>query len=189
MHRRHFMAALAGLAALPARAHTPYRQWAVFRQRFLLITTTRDDPASDELGEIVARILRQRLPASHAQVSRARDWKTLASLLVTRQTEVAVLDRDRARALAAGAPPYQDYGPAPLRALVRTDRYGVVCREDFPLHHAYLLAEALVQEAGPQGFAVPAEDENVPAHPGALLFARGGPLPAPPGQGTDARPR
>lgn len=189
MNRRQLLAALAGLAAMPAWAHTPYRQWAVFRQRFLLITTTRDDRGSDDLGEEIARILLEQLPASHAQVSRARDWKTLASLLVTQQTELAVMAHARAAALFAGAPPYQDFGAAPLRTIVRTDHYAMVCRTDFPNHHAFLLAEALMRDAGVTGFQVPVADSGlaIPAHPGALLFAQGGALPVAPDNEKEVR--
>lgn len=179
MKRRHVLTACAALLAAPVFAHSPYRQWAVFRQRFLLITTTRDDKGSDDLGEEIARILVEALPASRAQVSRARDWKTLASLLTTHQTEVAVLARERSDALFKGLPPYQDFGASPLRVLVETPQYRLVCREDFPPHHAFLLAEALMNESAAHGFSVPQHDEAgaIPAHRGALTFARGEPLP------------
>lgn len=178
------------MLATPAWAHTPFRQWAVFRQRFLLITTARDDPGSDDLGEEIARILLTLLPASHAQVSRARDWRILASLLTTRQTEVAVMARARAEALLKGAEPYQDYGAAPLRVIVQTDRYALVCREDFPAHHAYLLSEALMQEAQTQGFAVPLPEAGagaILAHPGALAYALGEALPGAPENEREVR--
>lgn len=182
MNRRQLLALLPGLGLWPVWAHTPYRQWAVFRQRFLLITTTRDDLPGDDLGEVIARVLLRQLPASHAQVSRARDWRTQASLLVTAQTEIAVMPHERAASLSAGTSPYQDYGPAPLRAIVTTDAHALVCREDFPMHHAFLLSEALVTAQEPVAFAVPtgAMDKSIPAHPGALAFAQGGsPPPAP----------
>jgi len=186
MHRRRFLpvlGALIGVAATSAGfAHTPYRQWAVFRQRFLLITTTRDDAGADALGEDIARVLLERLPASQAQVSRARDWKTLASLLVTRQTELAVMAHARADALFTGVEPYQDFGPSPLRVVVQNAQYRLVCREDFPKHHAFLLSEALMQEAAALGFAIPAGgvSSRIPAHPGARAFAAGEALPAAP---------
>lgn len=189
MNRRQLLLSLAALATAPVMAHTPFRQWAIFRQRFLLITTTRDDTAGDELGEEIARILLRRLSASHAQVSRARDWRIQASLLVTRQTEIAVMAHGRADALLAGAPPYQDYGPAPLRVIAQTAEYKLVCRDDFPEHHAYLLSEALVEEGRAAGFNVPAVpgEGGVPAHSGALRFARGEALPVVPDNEKEVR--
>jgi len=186
MNRRLFLIA-AGLIATPALAHSPYRQWAVFRQRFLLITTTRDDKGSDDLGEEIARILLELLPASHAQVSRARDWSVLASLLTTYQTEVAVLARNRAEALFKGAPPYQDFGPAPLRVLIQTLRYQLIVRQDFPKHHAFLLSEALMQERDKHGFSIPEREGEIPAHPGALAFLRGEALPEAPTDEKEVR--
>ncbi len=180
MNRRQLLLGFAGLFAAPAFAHSPYRQWAVFRQRFLLVTTTRDDKSSDDLGEEIARILLEQLPASRAQVSRARDWTVLASLLTTKQTELAVMAKERSEALFKGAPPYQDFGPSPLRVIVETDRYRLVCREDFPPHHAYLLSKALMQEKDLQGFSIPGDASAIPAHPGTITYLRGEPLPPAP---------
>jgi hypothetical protein len=176
MNRRQVLALLASLVAGPALAHSPYRQWAVFRQRFLLVTTTRDDKGSDDLGEEIARIVLAQLPGSRAQVSRARDWGVLASLLTTQQTELAVMAKERAMALYRGQAPYQDFGPSPLRVIVQTDRYRLVCREDFPVHHAYLLCEALMAEKDAQGFAIPGDSE-IPVHPGAMAYLLGDALP------------
>ncbi|MFN0316882.1 MAG: hypothetical protein ACKVQA_17830 [Burkholderiales bacterium] len=186
MNRRQAFALLAGLMAMPVFAHSPYRQWAVFRQRFLLVTTTRDDKGSDDLGEEIARIVLAQLPESRAQVSRARDWSVLASLLTTQQTELAVMGKARAAALFKGEPPYQDFGPSPLRVIVETQHYRLVCREDFPAHHAYLLSEALMQEKDALGFGIPG-DSPVPAHPGALAFIRAQGLPPVPENETEIR--
>ncbi|MSQ60343.1 MAG: hypothetical protein EXR36_12055 [Betaproteobacteria bacterium] len=176
MNRRQAFALLAGLVVGPAFAHSPYRQWAVFRQRFLLVTTTRDDKGADDLGEEIARIVLAQLPDSRAQVSRARDWSVLASLLTTKQTELAVMAKERSAALYKGETPYQDFGPSPLRVIVQTDRYRLVCRDDFPVHHAYLLCEALMEEKEVQGFSV-LGDSVIPAHPGAMAYMRGDKLP------------
>ncbi len=180
MNRRQAFSLLAGLIAAPAFGHSPYRQWAVFRQRFLLVTTTRDDKGSDDLGEEIARILLVQLPDSRAQVSRARDWSVLASLLTTHQTELAVMATERSAALFKGQPPYQDFGPSPLRVIVATEHYCLVCREDFPSHHAYLLSEALMLEKDTHGFSILGDASAIPTHPGALAYSRGEALPPAP---------
>jgi len=177
MHRRLFLSL--ALLALPfaARAHTPYRQWKVYRQRYLLILSSRDDPPSDELAERFAATLRETLPESRAQVARAPHVERIASLISTRQMDVAVLQEATARALFKGDAPFVDYGPVPLRVLAQSAEYQFVCREDFQNRHAYLVTEALTRSLPGVKTATVADPSNgVPLHAGTLAFLRGEPL-------------
>jgi hypothetical protein len=175
MHRRHFLA-LAALGLPLLMGHTPYRQWKLYRQTHLLIFTTKDDPASDELGERIAARLREVLPDSKAQVARAPHAQRIASLITTGQADVAVLSRADASALALRQPPFGDYLPVALRVLAQTAQHQLVCREDFKAQHAWLVAEALAGEAVP-GLVLPQDapgnGDAVPAHAGTAAFVRG----------------
>jgi len=184
MNRRRFCAAaLAGLAlsALTAgvHAHTPYRQWKVFRQRFLLIMTSRTDPAGDALGDRLAEVLLAELPQSRAMVSRAINLERIASLITTDQANIAVLEHTTARALVLGEAPFADYGPFPLQVIVQTPSHRLVCREDVPLHHGYMIAGALMEHAADLGIRIPEADDAVAVHPGAAAYARGEKIEAP----------
>lgn len=179
--RRAFLrTASASLAALLLAGHSPYRQWKVYRQRYLLLFTMRDDPPSDELGERLAARLRKVLPDSRAQVARAPNAQRIASLISTGQADTAVLAHAQALALYRGTAPFADYGAVPLRVLAETSAYQLVCREDFKPEHAYLVAEALTREPRVTDVRVPqpaAEQTGVPLHAGVLAFARGEPVP------------
>ncbi|MGH8706937.1 MAG: hypothetical protein ACREVD_02620, partial [Burkholderiales bacterium] len=72
-------------AAGPALAHSPYRQWKVLRQRFLLVHSTRTDPVGDELAERLVAVLQGVLPQANALVGRSRDEARLAALLTSGQ--------------------------------------------------------------------------------------------------------
>ena len=172
MNRRLFLAAVLAGVAIPAGAHTPFRQWKVFRQRYLLITTSRTDPRGDALGDRFAEVLLEELPDSRAMVSRAIDLKRIASLITTDQANIAILDREAAAALARGEPPFTDFGPFPLQVLVRNDDHCLVCRDDVPLHHGYLIAGTLMSHGTELGIRI-AEAGPLPLHPGAAAFARG----------------
>jgi hypothetical protein len=178
MDRRRFLlasvlaGAVLGAVAGPAAAHTPYRQWRVFRQRHLLITTSRTDPRGDALGDRFAEVLLQELPESRAMVSRAIDLRRIASLMTTDQANIAVLEHATAVALARGDPPFADYGPFALQAMVRTEAHCLVCREDVPLHHGYLIVATLMAHGEALGIRIPEPDE-LSLHPGAAAFARG----------------
>ncbi len=182
--RALFRSALALTAVIAAMGHSPYRQWKIYRKRNLLILTSRSDAPTFPLGERVAQVLATHLPASHAQVSRAPNTERIASLISTRQMDVAVLSLNDAAALFAGRAPFAEYGPVPLRTIVVLGDYLLVCREDFPALHAYLLAETLMQNRDELDVTVSSPDTGnisaegvVPAHRGARAYFDGRPPP------------
>lgn len=162
-----------------AGGHTPYRQWAVYRRKHLLIGTCRADAPSYPLGKRVAAALERELPESRPRVTRARDRLRLAALIASGQLRVVLFSRADAEALRGGAPPFESIGPAPLASLFRFGAHRLVCRPDFPDRHAWLVARAL--SAAASGFAdagLPA-GVSIPVHRGALDFAAGRPEPPP----------
>jgi hypothetical protein len=175
MSRRQFLTlALCATGWALLTGHSPYRQWVAYRQTHLLLFTTRDDPGGDELGERLAARLRETLPDSRAQVARAPHIDRVASLLASGQADTAVPTQELAVALLLGAAPFAEYGPVPLRALGRGERYVLVCRDDFKPRHAFLVAEALCQGEAPL-LSLPDPSSALPAHPGALAVASGTP--------------
>ena len=181
MRRRRFLhAALIGALGLVSSGHTPYRQWMVYRQRHLLILTDRSDPPSYPLGKRVAAVLAAHLPASRARVTRAPHTERIASLISSKQLDVALLSPPDAIALAAGLPPFEAYGPVALRTLIALDGYLLVCRDDFPARHAYAVTRTLdLHGAGLLRAATAgAEPPAIPLHPGALAYFEGASLPA-----------
>jgi hypothetical protein len=170
---------LIGAASLLAGGHAPYGQWGVYRKRFLLILTTREDPTSHELGTRIAALLAERLPESGARVSRAPHKERIASLLSSKQMDVALMHRDDAAGLRAGTSSFSDYGPVPLQMIVAIGGdYQLVCRDDFPDRHAWLIAEALSKDQHSIRLSGAASDGRVPVHPGAQAYFSGAPLPA-----------
>ena len=188
MRRRKFIGlavigAATALAPATTWAHTPYRQWSVYRKRHLVILTSRADPLGVTLGRRVAEVLAEHLPASKARLSRGPHAERIASLISSKQMDVAILKRADAAALMAGRPPFADYGPLALRAIVTLGDHLLISRDDFPDRHAYVVALTLVANA--KLLPVPAvvgDGGPVPAHPGALAYAEGRPEPKPPNQ-------
>lgn len=164
--------------------HAPYGQWNVYRKRNLLILTSRSDAPSFPLGERVAKVLAAHLPESRAQVSRAPDTRRIASLISTAQMDVAVLSRRDAASLRAGRAPFEEFGPVALRTLVALDGYRLICREDFPDRHAYLVTATLSDnraelgvDTGTLDVRKPEVGGDVPIHAGAAAFFDGRPPP------------
>ena len=188
MRRRTLLRAGLVISALAAAsAHTPYRQWQVYRQKHLLIGTSKADAPSYPLGKQIADLLATYLPESSARVARGPTPLRLASLLTTDQLEVALLSDEHVTALRDGAAPFEDFGPTLLTALFRFGGHWLVCRPDFPDHHAWRVVRTLTEHASAIPTAAPALPGDCPVqvHPGALAYAAGEPLPATPPQVED----
>ena len=148
-------------------AHTPYRQWKILRQRFLLVHSTRSDPASDDIAERIVEIFDSVLPQAKAMVARAPDQQRVASLMTTGQAVLAVMQADEAADLYLSRGAFGDYDGEQLRSVVA--------------HHAWLVTSALIENGASPAVRLP-DDVNaggaVPLHDGAAAFARGEPLEA-----------
>jgi hypothetical protein len=164
-----------------ASAHTPYRQWQVYRRRHLLIGTSKSDAQSYALGKEIVSVLAQHLPESSPRVTRGPDPWRLASLLTTAQLEVVVLTEADVAALRDGRVPFEAFGPTKLRTLFCFGAHWLVVRPDFPDRHAWQVVRTLSQHAEELASAAPAKPaaSPVPVHPGALAYAAGEPLPPP----------
>lgn len=173
--RRLLRATLLGAAWWCGAGHTPYRQWRVYRQKHLLIGSSRADPASYDLARQVAGVLVRELPDSRARSSRAPDQRRIASLLASDQWQVAVLLRDDALDLARGSGMFEPVGPVPLSVLFAMDEHLLVSRPDFPGRHAWLVVQVLAEHANEMAGARPLDGpvDIIPLHPGALAHARG----------------
>ncbi len=176
--------AFALAAAIATMGHAPYGQWNVYRKRNLLILTSRSDAPSFPIGERVAVVLAKYLPESRARVSRAPSTRRVASLISTKQMDVAVLSRDNAAELYAGRGAFAEFGPVPLRTIVLLGNYLLVCRDDFAPLHAFLLAETLIENPGELDVTVAVPDAAkgsgdliVPIHSGARDYFKGRPPP------------
>lgn len=181
MRRRGFVRmAAAGAAWVVLGGHTPYRQWQVYRQKHLLIGSCRADPPSYTLAREIVQTLEMWLPESSPRASRAPDQRRLASLLSSGQLQVTVMRHRDVADMAAGRAMFEATGPVPSRRLFSLGEHLLVCRPDFPDHHAWLVAATLSDHGELLSVGAPARPElgPVPVHPGALAHAAGQPYPA-----------
>lgn len=173
-------AVLAGALSLGvtcrAGAHTPYKQWDVYRRKHLLIGTCRADPASYPLGQRLVAEMAETLPESRPRVTRAPDQRRLASLLTTGQLDIVVLSLDEAVRLARGDEPFAEFGPFPVRLLLPVEDHVLISSEDLPERHAWLIVKALSQ-ASASRWKPAAEDAVLPLHAGARAYLAGEPMP------------
>lgn len=165
-----------------AVAHTPYRQWAVYRKKHLIIGTCRADPESYPFGKQIALLLSKELPESKARVTRAPDQQRLASLITTGQLEVILLTHQEGRQLRSGAPPFHDYGPFGVQTVFEFDTYLLLGSDSLPEYHAWIIARTLAQ-ALDRPPLLGSNPLSVPVHPGTSALVEGKTLePDAPGQ-------
>ena len=179
-------AALVGAALLVSGravlAHTPYRQWKIYRQRHLMIGASREDAATYPKAKEIQAFLETHLPKASARVARARTRRRLADLLETDQIRMVLLSIDDAIALGRGRPPFRS--PVAVRTLWRFGDHAMVVRPSFPAAHAWMLARTFAENgAAPAGSSPTPAHPEIPLHEGVRIARDGGPMPAPP---TDA---
>lgn len=186
MNRRNLLrGALACIASLTlpfraAHAHSPYRQWDIFRKRHLQILTSRSDLEGDSTGDVWVELLLERLPLSQAMISRARDMRRVASLLKTDQAKLAVLSYADAQVMVSGVAGFEEYLPMPLQLMLDNGKHVLVARDNLPLHHAFVITATLLEEAKSLGLTVPLEGRfGMSVHPGARSAALGEKLEMP----------
>ena len=168
------------VASTSVFAHTPYRQWDVFRSRFLQIVTSKSDLPGDAIGDEWVSDLRSKLPESRALVSRAGSMEHLASLIKTDQAKLAIISYADAKAIQSGKPPFAEFNPIPLQVLVDNGTHLLVARDNLPLYHGYLITSALMQEPNRLHVKIPTNGKfGIPLHPGAKATADGEKIVAP----------
>jgi len=173
--RREVLVALAAGAIAPAaQAHTMFSQWVVYRQKHLLIGSHRKDPVTYDLSQELVLTLEHLLPEASARSARAPRPERLASLLATRQLELAILSVDNAEQMQSGTGDFAPYGAIPLTLVTDLKSHLLVAHEDFTRHHAWLVAAALDEV----GFGVGALDgrTDIAPHSGVSAFRQGVPM-------------
>lgn len=173
--RRTCIAAMLAVAMQPmsAHAHTPYKQWAVYRQKHLLIGCQKDVPATYDLSKQIVAHLESELPAASARVARAPAASRLASLLATDQLNIAILAPDIAQAMATGSDKFAAYGSIELTTLLAMDEFLLVGHSRLKDHHCWQITKALEPFRNQSSFS-----KNVlPWHRGSELYLLGEPIP------------
>ncbi|MDA0238384.1 MAG: hypothetical protein O3B03_07730 [Proteobacteria bacterium] len=158
-------------------AHTPYRQWKVMRQRYLLIHSYRTDLKTDSLADRIADSLATTLPDARARVARARDAQRVGSLITTGQAMLAVMSVTDAINLYRGMSQFKGFNPGMIRTLLQNEGFFLIASAAFPIEHAWLVTSALmhdnVGDGDAFGLAEISANAPIPMHPGARAYANG----------------
>ena len=163
--RRLLRLPLTAAVALTLMGHSPYRQWAVYRQTHLVVVADESAAGAAATGEAVVRVVAAAVPRSRAIVAEARNAIEVVKLLRSRQLPLGLLLAGDADDALQGRGPFAGEPPLPLRALAALGPYRLVSLEDFPADLAAGIARALAGHQPEGAPPVAADATPVPLHP------------------------
>jgi hypothetical protein len=107
-------------------------------------------------------------------VSRALNMTRVGSLLKTNQSILAVLSYKHARLMFTGGPPFEQFSPLHLEVLIDNGKYLLVARPSLPLHHGFMITEALMKDAEKLQLVKPVKGKfGMSVHAGSKAFFNG----------------
>lgn len=155
MFRRTFLCLLLALfVPQTAQAHSPWGQYAVYRQKHLLILSTRDDRDSYGYSKLLVDVINKAAPQASARPARAINLDRAYNLLRSNQFQFALLSKANIRSMRTATGAYAGKPPVDLKTIYKFDDLEFVVRADFPDELVAIVTEAVLS--------------NIAALPGAL---------------------
>lgn len=168
-----------GMRVSAAQAHTPYRQWKVYRQRHLLIGASREDTPTYPLAKGIVAALNEHLPNASARVTRARTRYRLGSLFSTDQLQFILVSESDVTDIANGQGDFSEFGPVELGIVYQFGVHLLIARTNVPDHHAWLITRTLMDYGSSIPGATTPEKYSSALHPGTRTAIRLEPQPEP----------
>lgn len=139
------MSACAAVATSRAQAHSPWGQYAVYRQKHLLVLSTRDDAESYPYSKLLVEAINRGAPEANARPARAKDLRRAYDLLRSNQFQFALLSVSNIEAMRSGRGEFSDQQTVDLKTLYRFEELEFVVRSDFPVNLAAIVTDAVLQ--------------------------------------------
>ncbi len=159
MLRRSFICMLpALLVPQAAHAHSPWGQYAVYRQKHLLVLSTRDDPDSYDFSKLLVAAINKSAPEASARPARAVNLERAYNLLRTDQFQFAVLSKANIKAMRTASGVFSDKRPVDLRTIYRFDDLEFVVLANFPARLVSVVTEAVLSNISTLPGAAPPKD-------------------------------
>lgn len=170
MNRRTVLTGLIACAVpTSALAHSPWGQYAVYRQKHLLVLSTRDDKLSYPYSKRLVEAINKGAPEASARPARAINLNRAYNLLRSDQFQFALLSSANIYAMRSATGPFEGKKPVDLKTIYRFDDLEFVVRADFPDNLVAIVTDAVMSnvEALPGAAAAKAMLEDKYLHPGA----------------------
>jgi len=149
MLRRSFqIALLAALVTPTASAHSPWGQYAVYRQKHLLVLSTRDDEPTYEYSRLLVDAINDEAPSASARPARAINLDRAYNLLRTDQFQFALLSRSNVQAMRNATGQFAGRPPVDLKTIYGFGTLEFVVRADFPENLVAIVTDAVLTNRG-----------------------------------------
>ena len=149
MLRRAFLIAVsAALFPMSASGHSPWGQYAVYRQKHLLVLSTRDDSESYPFSKRLVEAINKEAPEASARPARAINLYRAYNLLRTDQFQFALLSKSNIEAMRSSMGPFAGKPPVVLKTIYKFDDLEFVVRADFPRNLVAIVTEAVLSNLG-----------------------------------------
>lgn len=170
MSRRSLLLALVLFPGLAA-SHSPWGQYQVYRQKHLLILSTREDAPSYPYSKKLVETLNATVPSANARPARAIDLERVYNLLRTDQFQFALLSHDNVDMMINATGQFEGRPKVDLKTVFGFGDLRLVVRGDFPENLVAIVTHGIVEALPVFRDAMDLEqlrtEKNL--HPGVLL--------------------
>jgi hypothetical protein len=170
MKRRTFVfTACAALIPATTAAHSPWGQYAVYRQKHLLVLSTRDDEPTYPYSKQLVAAINKGAPEASARPARAKDLRRAYELLRSDQFQFALLSSPNIEAMRYGKGTFAGQSGVALKTIFQFGTLEFVVRADFPEKLAAIVTDAVLESLTELPDAADPKDmlEQNTLHPGA----------------------
>jgi len=143
MNRRLFLSLLA-LSPL-ASAHSPWGQYTVYRQKHLLIMSSKADSESYPYSEILVNVINQEEPSARARPARARDLNRCYDLFLTDQMQFMLLPKESSEQMREATGLFSSRQPLPMKTVYEFGNLVLSVRSDMDINVIRIITYAILE--------------------------------------------
>jgi hypothetical protein len=125
-------------------SHSPWGQYAVYRQKHLLVLSTRDDAESYPYSKRLVEAINKGAPEASARPARAINLDRAYNLLRSDQFQFALLSPGNIEAMRSATGPFSGKPAVDLRTVYKFEGLEFVVRADFPNNLVSIVTDAVL---------------------------------------------
>ncbi|MGA0088919.1 MAG: hypothetical protein ACO3XI_17855 [bacterium] len=169
LSRKLLILILLALCPILALAHSPWGQYQVYRQKHLLVLSTRDDLQSYPYSKKLVEALNKSVPESKARPARAINLERAYNLLRTNQFQFALLSKANIEMMRNASDQFQGKNKVDLKTIYEFGDLEFVVQPDFPEDLVAVVAHGVLESLESLPEAKPTEEviANNMLHAGA----------------------
>ena len=150
-------------------AHSPWGQFQVYRQKHLLVLSTRDDLPSYPYSKKLVNALNKSVPEAKARPARAINLERAYNLLRTNQFQFALLSKANIEMMRSASDQFEGKDKIDLKTIYEFGDLEFVVQPDFPEDLVAVVAHGVVESLSTLPEAKPVSEviSNEKLHAGA----------------------